>query len=299
MDNPGREEMKEFHKAEKPSENGARLFYKTFFLSEDAPWLTLIHGVGGSSIVWFKQVREFSKHFNVLVVDLRGHGRSRDLFTAYMGREYTFEDISMDVIDVLDHLNIKKSHFMGVSLGTILIRVIAELDPPRVESMTLAGAITRLNIRSRFLVWVAKVFKPVIPFMWLYRLFARILMPNKRHKESRYIFIKEAQKIYRREINRWFKLLKDVNPLLQYQVEQNPPIPTLYLMGDEDHLFLKPVRTLVSLNEMAELVTLENSGHVCNVDQPEAFNKHAIRFIKEHSKISEPQSKWKNEKQNS
>lgn len=299
MDNPGREALEEFHKPEKFSQNGARLFYKTYILSEDAPWVTLIHGVGGSSIVWFKQVREFAKHFNVLVVDLRGHGRSRDLFTAYMGREYTFEDISMDVIEVLDHLEIKKSHFMGVSLGTILIRVIAELDPERVETMTLAGAITRLNIRSRFLVWIAKVFKPIIPFMWLYRLFARILMPNRRHKESRYIFIKEAQKIYHREINRWFKLLKDVNPLLQYQVEQNPTIPTLYLMGDEDHLFLKPVRVLVALNDMAELVTIENSGHVCNVDQPEAFNKHAIRFIKENSKKKEQQPAWKNENQNS
>lgn len=261
--------------------DGRRLFYKIYPNSPDAPWVTLIHGVGGSSIIWFKQIREFSKHFNVLVVDLRGHGRSRDLFSAYMGKEYTFEDISLDVLQVLDHLNIKKSHFMGVSLGTILIRVIAEMDPGRVESMTLAGAITRLNIRSRFLVWVAKVFKPVIPFMWLYRLFARILMPNKRHRESRYLFIKEAQKLYRREINRWFKLLKDVNPLLQYQVEQNPKIPTLYLMGDEDHLFLQPVKELVKENKMASLITIENSGHVCNVDQPLVFNRHAIEFLKQ------------------
>ncbi len=257
----------------------ARLFYKTYLKSPDAPWVTFIHGVGGSSIIWFKQIRDFSTHFNVLVVDLRGHGRSRDLFSAYMGREYTFEDVSLDVLAVLDHLDIRKSHFVGVSLGTILIRVIAEIDPQRVESMVLAGAITRLNIRSRFLVWVAKVFKPVIPFMWLYRLLARILMPNKRHKESRYLFIKEAQKIYRREINRWFKLLKDVNPLLQYQVEQNPRIPTLYLMGDEDHLFLHPVKELVARNELATLITIENSGHVCNVDQPMAFNHHAIGFI--------------------
>ena len=256
-----------------------RLYYKTYLNSPEAPWVTLVHGVGGSSIVWYKQIREFSKHFNVLVVDLRGHGKSRDLFAAYMGRDYTFEDISMDVLDVLDHLGIHKSHFIGVSLGTILIRVIAELDPERVESMTLAGAITRLNIRSRFLVQVAKVFKPVIPFMWLYRLFARILMPNKKHKESRYIFIKEAQKIYRREINRWFKLLRNVNPLLQYHVEQNPSIPTLYLMGEEDHLFLQPVRDLVKHNDMASLITIKNSGHVCNVDQPAAFNEHAIRFI--------------------
>ena len=257
----------------------ARLYYKTYYNSQDAPWVTLVHGVGGSSIVWYKQIREFAKHFNVLVVDLRGHGRSRDLFAAYMGRDYTFEDISMDVLEVLDHLDIKKSHFIGVSLGTILIRVIAELDPERVESMTLAGAITRLNIRSRFLVQVAKVFKPIIPFMWLYRLFARILMPNKKHKESRHIFIKEAQKIYRREINRWFKLLRNVNPLLQYHIEQNPAIPTLYLMGEEDHLFLQPVRELVKHNDMASLITIKNSGHVCNVDQPVAFNEHAIRFI--------------------
>lgn len=269
----------EITSVEDPGDKQGRLYYKTYLNSPEAPWVTLVHGVGGSSIVWFKQIREFSKHFNVLVVDLRGHGKSRDLFAAYMGRDYTFEDISMDVLDVLDHLGIKKSHFIGVSLGTILIRVIAELDPERVESMTLAGAITRLNIRSRFLVQVAKVFKPVIPFMWLYRLFARILMPSKRHKESRYIFIKEAQKIYRREINRWFKLLRNVNPLLQYHVEQNPSIPTLYLMGEEDHLFLQPVRELVKHNKMASLITIQNSGHVCNVDQPAAFNKHAIRFI--------------------
>lgn len=260
--------------------SGVRLFYKTYRKGPDAPWVTLVHGVGGSSIIWFKQIRDFSKHFNVLVVDLRGHGRSRDLFTAYMGRDYTFEDISMDVLDVMDHLDIQKSHFVGVSLGTILIRVIAELDPDRVQSMVLAGAITRLNIRSRFLVWVAKVFKPIIPFMWLYRLLARILMPSKRHKESRYLFIKEAQKIYRREINRWFKLLRDVNPLLQYQQEQNPSISTLYLMGDEDHLFLQPVRELVRHNDMASLITISNSGHVCNVDQPIDFNRHTIDFIK-------------------
>ncbi len=267
--------------ADTPRDHSARLYYKTYYNSPESPWVTLIHGVGGSSIVWYKQLRDFAKHFNLLVVDLRGHGKSRDLFAAYMGRDYTFEDISLDVLDVLDHLGIQKSHFVGVSLGTILIRVIAELDPERVESMTLAGAITRLNFRSQFLVMVAKVFKPVIPFMWLYRLFARILMPNRRHKESRSIFIKEATKIYRREINRWFKLLRHVNPLLQYQVEQNPAIPTLYLMGEEDHLFLQPVRELVKQNEMASLITIGNSGHVCNVDQPHDFNRHAIQFIQQ------------------
>ncbi len=258
---------------------GSRLYHKTYMHRPDAPWVTMIHGVGGSSIVWHKQIRDFSRHFNVLVLDLRGHGKSRDLFEAYMGNRYTFEDISQDVILLLDELGIQKSHFIGVSLGTILIRVIADMQPERVQSMVLAGAITRLNFRSRFLVWVAKVFKPVIPFMWLYRLLANILMPRRRHRESRSLFIKEAQKIYRREINRWFKLLRDVNPLLNYYHEKNPPVATLYLMGDEDHLFLPPVQRLVYDNPMANLVTVPQSGHVCNVDQPAHFNRHAIDFI--------------------
>lgn len=263
------------------NKTGETLYYKTYLNTPSSPWVTLIHGVGGSSVIWYKQIRDFSRHFNVLVVDLRGHGRSRDLFEAYMGVRYTFEDVSRDVLDVLDQLGIRKSHFIGISLGTILIRVIAEIAPERVESMVLAGAITRLNLRSRFLVQVAKVFKPIIPFMWLYRLFARILMPNRRHKESRLLFIREAQNIYRREINRWFKLLHDVNPLLRYHNERNPDIRTLYLMGDEDHLFLHPVRSLVANNPMAKLITIPKSGHVCNVDQPDLFNHFSIRFITE------------------
>ncbi len=258
----------------------ARLYYKTYLNTPESPWLTLIHGVGGSSIIWHKQIRDFSKQYNVLVIDLRGHGRSRDLFEAYMGHRYSFEVISRDVLDVLDHLQIKESHFAGISLGTILIRVIAEMEPHRVKSMLLAGAITRLNFRSRFLVSMAKTFKPVIPFMWLYRLFANIIMPSPHHRESRSLFIREARKIYRREINRWFKLLNNVNPILNYYNETNPKVPTLYLMGDADHLFLPPVKELVTHNPMAQLQIVANAGHVCNVDQPVEFNKLSMQFLK-------------------
>ena len=39
-------------------------------------WITFIHGAGGSSSIWFNQVRFFKAYFNVLLIDLRGHGKS-------------------------------------------------------------------------------------------------------------------------------------------------------------------------------------------------------------------------------
>ena len=46
--------------------------------SESREWIVFIHGAGGSSSIWFKQVKAFSEHFNVLLIDLRGHGKSKN-----------------------------------------------------------------------------------------------------------------------------------------------------------------------------------------------------------------------------
>ena len=83
--------------------------------------------------VWFKQLREFSKYFNVLLLDLRGHGKSRMQLTNVFKKKYTFDVLAEDIIAVLDKENIKSSHFIGISLGTILIRQIGEMYPQRVQ----------------------------------------------------------------------------------------------------------------------------------------------------------------------
>ena len=86
-----------------------------------------MHGAGGSSSIWFKQIREFQKHFNVLLLDLRGHGNSNSQIKKVFKQHYTFKSIANDVLEVLDHLKIKTSHFVGISLGTIVIRQFAEM----------------------------------------------------------------------------------------------------------------------------------------------------------------------------
>lgn len=259
------------------------LYYKKYKSSDKNDWVVFVHGAGGSSSIWFSQLRDFKKHFNVLLIDLRGHGKSKDLLQKYYEEDYSFEFISKDILDVLDHLEIEKAHFIGVSLGTIIIRTIGEIAPDRVKSAVLCGAITRLNIRSRILVFLGHAFKRFIPYMWLYKFFAWIIMPRKRHAKSRNLFIREAKKLYQKEFLRWFKLTNEVNPLLRYFKEKEIKSPMLYVMGSEDHMFLPPVKQIVEKHKNSTLQVIQNCGHVCNVERPRAFNKLSIQYLKQHS----------------
>ena len=259
------------------------LYFKTYNHESSNEWVTFIHGAGGSSSIWFKQVRDFKEHFNVLLIDLRGHGKSQEIFERYFNNEYNFENISKDVVEVLDHLKIEKAHFVGISLGTILMRNICEFAPEKVKSLIMGGAVTRLNIRSKILVGLGNATKRLVPYMWLYKFFAWIIMPRKRNKESRILFAAQAKKLCQKEFIRWFGLTYSVNPLLKYFNENDTKLPTLYLMGDQDYMFLPQVIKLVKEHSTSVLQVIKNSGHVCNVEQPEDFNKRAIAFISLHA----------------
>ena len=205
------------------------LYHKTFELGPDRDWVVFVHGAGGSSSIWFKQLRAYREHFNVLLLDLRGHGQSNQLQQVVKGH-YSFRAVTEDILRLLDHLRIPRAHFVGISLGTILIRHLAELCPERVKSMVLGGAILRLDIRSRVLVQLGRVGQHILPYMWLYRLFAFIIMPRQHHQESRNLFVREARKLCQKEFKRWFRLATEVNPLMRYFKERALPIPTLYVM---------------------------------------------------------------------
>lgn len=256
------------------------LHYSTYTNSKSKPWVTFVHGAGGSSSIWFKQIREFSKHFNVLMVDLRGHGKSKRSFLNAFKIKYTFTSLAQDIVDVLDKEKIKSSHFVGISLGTILIRQIAETYPKRIKSMVMAGAIMKLNVRSQILMRFGNLFKSIVPYLWIYRLFAYIIMPKKNHKESRLLFVREAKKLYKKEFMRWYKLTSDLNPLLKLFRQIDIKIPTLYLMGREDYMFLPSIKQISKSQKLSQLSVVENSGHVVNVDQPIEFNNRAISFIR-------------------
>ena len=255
------------------------LNYTTYLNQTATQWVTFVHGAGGSSSIWYKQIRSFGSQYNVLVLDLRGHGNSKPTLKDTFNSKYTFDSITNDIVEVIDFLKIEKAHFVGISLGTILIRNLAENNSNRVQSMIMGGAIMKLNFRSQVLIKFGVVFKSVVPYMLLYKFFAFIIMPRKNHKKSRLLFVNEAKKLYQKEFVRWFKLTSEINPLLRFFRAKDIKIPTLYVMGEEDHLFLPSIKNIVSQHLKSSLFIIENCGHVVNVEQPETFNKQTIRFI--------------------
>lgn len=258
------------------------LHTKKFVHSSSSKWVVFIHGAGGSSALWFKQIKPFSKKFNVLLLDLRGHGQSK-LKTD--SKHYSFKIIANDVLLTLQEHAIDTAHFVGVSMGSIIIKQLYSLSPKTVQSMVFAGAVTRLNFKSRLLLRFGRIFNNVMPYMLLYKMFAWVMMPKKNHEQSRKLFILEAQKLMKNEFKRWFKLTARLTSYLA-ELEQNTyKIPILYIMGGEDILFLTPVKKLVQNDSYSQLQIVPNCGHVVNIENSDVFNELSIDFI-ERQKMS-------------
>ena len=104
-------------------------------------------------------------------------------------------------------------------------------------------------------------------------------MPKRNHKESRLLFIREAKKLYQKEFIRWFKLTSEVIPLLKVFRQKQIKVPTLYVMGEQDYMFLPAVRKVVEQHQRSQLQVIPNCGHVVNVEHPQQFNQLCLRFL--------------------
>lgn len=241
----------------------------------------LVHGAGITSEIWGHQVEAYREEFNLLLPDLRGHGRSVTLDDGREREPYTFEAVSRDVLDVLDHHGIEAAHFVGISMGCLVVRTLAEIAPERMRSMVLVGAIARLKVRARVLIILAHALKHLVPHMWLYRFYAWILLPRRAHAESRRAVVRDAEGLLRAEFLRWLPVTDDLPRMLRQFESRDPGVPTLYIMGDEDHMFLPGARAVAAKHPSASIHVMERCGHVCTVQRPEAFNRVSLEFLRE------------------
>lgn len=99
--------------------------------------LVFLHGFLESIKIWKNFINELKTQYQVIVIDLPGHGKSETF------REInTMEEMAEDIIDVLDYLNIEKATFIGHSMGGYVTCALADLYPSRVENIVLVNSST-------------------------------------------------------------------------------------------------------------------------------------------------------------
>ncbi len=254
------------------------LHHERYETHPDLDWMVMVHGAGGSTQTWYKQIDDFKERFNLIVVDLRDHGKSkvRDLRHRL---EYSISGIAGDVVALLDYLNIKKCHFMGVSLGSVIVRAIEELRPDAVRSVVLVGGIFKIDYKLNVLLKSGVALSNVLPFHTLYKLLAHIVLPRGNHKKSRNVFMREAKKITQQEFKNWLRLTRGINTNLRRLFGTKPHVPYLIVMGSQDHVFLEPALDFARKYANVLVEVIDRCGHVANIEKAVEFNQRTLHFF--------------------
>jgi len=112
--------------------NGISLYYELH--GDSGEPLVLVHGYTGDVTDWRHQIPELSRTHRVLMMDLRGHGRSE----APKDRSsYTVDQMASDVEALIDQVGFERYHLLGHSMGGGIVQEIALRSPQRLLSLTL------------------------------------------------------------------------------------------------------------------------------------------------------------------
>jgi 3-oxoadipate enol-lactonase len=117
----------------------ARLYFQTDG-SRAKPCLVLSNSLGTDLHMWDLQASALASHFFVLRYDTRGHGQSEPGSAAV-----TIDRLGHDVLGLLDHLDIPRAHFCGISMGGITGQWLGAHAPERILKLVLANTAARIG----------------------------------------------------------------------------------------------------------------------------------------------------------
>ena len=104
----------------------------SYFRHGEGPPLVLLHSLALSADMWLPVIEDFARHFEVIALDLRGHGMS-----TYDGNDFSVEDMADDLKQFFDALNLAKVHLLGMSMGGCVAISFASRYPEYVDRLVL------------------------------------------------------------------------------------------------------------------------------------------------------------------
>jgi pimeloyl-ACP methyl ester carboxylesterase len=116
--------------------NGVKIRYTVQGQGEP---VVLIHGFAANlDLNWGLPgvIKALARDYRVIAIDNRGHGKS--------GKPHSVDQYGMEMVEdavrLLDQLKIKKAHFVGYSMGAMLVNKLVVTHPDRVLTAVLGGA---------------------------------------------------------------------------------------------------------------------------------------------------------------
>ena len=117
--------------------NGTQIYYQIRGTGEP---LVLLMGFGADGNVWELHAAEYEKHFQCIILDNRGVGKS----DAPPG-PYSTVMMANDTLAVMDHLGISKAKVAGISMGGAIAQELALNHPDRVSCLALISTWPAFN----------------------------------------------------------------------------------------------------------------------------------------------------------
>jgi len=259
-----------------------RLYYEE--VGSGTPIL-FVHEFAADHTNWEPQMRYFSRGHRCIAYAARGYTPSDVPPSPDL---YTYKHFYTDALAVLDHLNIQKAHFVGLSMGSYSSLHVALNAPSRMLSMTLAGVGSGSNLEhldawrqqcretaDQFeklgAVEVAKVTREAlarIPF----------LVKDPRGHADFYAALAHHDSKGSANTMRSFQ---GGRPSIYTLTEAIRTVltPALIICGDEDDACVEPSLFLKKHLPAAGLTFFPKTGHVLNLEEPALFNDMVQRFI--------------------
>lgn len=115
------------------TDDDSHIYYEIHGSSVKDNDLLLLPGLLGSvSVQWRDFIQPLTRDYRLLLVDLRGHGRSENKATDLLP-----DRIVQDLIGLLDHLNIESIHVAGYNFGGYLGLMLHLFEPGRVNTLLM------------------------------------------------------------------------------------------------------------------------------------------------------------------
>ena len=226
-----------------------------------------LHGIRGNRRNWARQIEFFSQRFQAAAWDARGYGDSED----YEG-PLQFDHFTGDVLRVAEHLKAPKLHLVGLSMGGRIARNVALHYPDRLLSLTLISSTPGFDALSA---------EGVKRFVTERRSRTpQSLQQLIGSRASRAAYTELLDSVSRIHEPSYQKTLEASVAQDRAAPIEKISVPTLVIAGEEDTVYPPELaREMARRIPGAELLMLEGTGHLANLEQPERFNTAVQNFL--------------------